>query len=92
MATARFHALISGRVQMVGFRMFAQDWAYQVGVVGYVRNMPDGSVEVVAEGAQETLEIFLERLKQGPRSARIDNLAADWQSSRGEFTDFRISY
>jgi len=77
---------------MVGFRMFAQDWADQLGTTGYVRNLPDGAVEVVAEGKQDMLEIFLERLKAGPRSARIDNLAVDWQLSRGEFTDFRITY
>ena len=66
--------LISGRVQGVGFRFFAEDWATQLGICGYAKNLWDGGVEVYAIGSLGALEEFKRQLAEGPRSARVTNL------------------
>jgi acylphosphatase len=68
--TSRF--LVSGHVQGVGFRWFVARHARALGLSGYARNLPDGRVEVVAEGAdQQAFEQLEERLRQGPANARV---------------------
>jgi acylphosphatase len=67
--------VISGRVQGVGFRYFAEHRAIQLGIVGYVKNCWDGSVEVYAVGDATSLEEFRCHLAEGPRSARVTNIA-----------------
>ncbi|MBI2833611.1 MAG: acylphosphatase [Acidobacteria bacterium] len=69
--------LISGRVQGVGFRYFAYDRARIEGVHGYVRNLPDGCVEVFAEGDLESVERFEMALRNGPRGARVESVEVD---------------
>lgn len=64
--------LIAGRVQGVGFRFFADRWATQLGICGYVKNLWDGNVEVYAIGDEASLEAFKRQLAEGPRSARVD--------------------
>ena len=64
--------VIKGRVQGVGFRMFAIDRASVEGVHGYVRNLPDGSVEAVVEGDGESVDRVERALRRGPAGARID--------------------
>ena len=66
--------LISGRVQGVGFRYFAETAASREGVLGWVRNLPDGRVEVAAEGEAEAVERFERALHRGPRGARVDHV------------------
>jgi acylphosphatase len=68
---AAYRYLIHGRVQGVGYRYFAMREAEALGVRGFVRNLPDGSVEVVGEGPEETLAQFEERLKSGPSFGRV---------------------
>jgi acylphosphatase len=63
--------LISGKVQGVGFRYFAERSAHQIGVTGWARNLDDGRVEVHANGPADRLEDFEARLRQGPRFADI---------------------
>jgi acylphosphatase len=89
---ARFRALISGRVQMVGFRAFAEMRAARCGATGYVCNLPDGGVEVVAEGDRKQLEEFLADLRRGPRGARVDSVTVNWEAPRGEFRDFSVRF
>ena len=89
---ARFRALISGRVQMVGFRAFAELRAPRHGATGYVCNLPDGGVEVVAEGDRNQLEDFLADLRRGPRGARVDSVTVNWEAPRGEFRDFSVRF
>jgi len=67
-------AIVQGRVQGVGFRFFAERAARELGVRGWVRNRPDGSVEALAEGDDAALETFIERLKRGPLSSRVDRV------------------
>lgn len=66
--------LISGRVQGVGFRFFAQAAAVREGVHGWVRNVPDGQVEIEAEGEAEALERFEHRIRHGPPGARVERV------------------
>ncbi len=89
---ARFRALISGRVQMVGFRAFAEMRAAYHGVRGYVQNLPSGEVEVVAEGDRKLLDAFLADLRRGPRGGLVRNVTAGWEAPRGEFEDFSVRY
>lgn len=63
--------VVTGRVQGVGFRWFVRSAASRLGLRGYVRNLPDGSVEVVAAGAATVLAQLEERLRQGPSGARV---------------------
>ncbi|MCX8159318.1 MAG: acylphosphatase [Candidatus Saccharicenans sp.] len=89
---ARFHAFLSGRVQGVAFRFFAQHEANQLGITGWVRNLYDGRVEVVAEGEREKLELFLAELKRGPRMARVEKVDLTWEEFKDEFVDFSIKF
>lgn len=63
---------VAGRVQRVGFRWFVQDAALREGLSGHVRNLPDGSVEVVAEGEAEAIARFERELRRGPPGARVE--------------------
>lgn len=89
---ARLHACISGRVQGVAFRFFAQHEARVLGLTGWVRNLYDGRVEVVAEGERERLEQFLAELKKGPRLARVEKVEITWEEFRDEFLEFSVEY
>jgi acylphosphatase len=71
-------ALVTGAVQGVGFRVFAQRQAAALGLRGWVRNRPDGAVEVVAQGPREAVGQLLAALRRGPRLARVDQVNEDW--------------
>ncbi len=79
----RLVALVSGRVQGVGYRAFAQRKARELGLTGYAENLPDGRVEVVAEGEEDDLKRFLEFLKQGPRLAEVASIDVTWSEPVG---------
>jgi len=88
----RLHAYISGIVQGVGFRYFVLWRARNYGLVGYVRNLPDGRVEVVAEGDEGSLKMLLEDLKKGPPAAYVENVEYTWEPPSGSYLDFKITY
>lgn len=77
------HAVVHGEVQGVGFRYFVQRRAEEMGLAGWVRNLPDGSVEVVAEGGRAALGRLLELLGQGPGLAGVDRVDAEWGTATG---------
>lgn len=85
----RLHAIVEGRVQGVGFRAFVIDWAYNLGLTGWVRNRWDETVEVVAEGSREQLERLETALQRGPSMADISSVKVEWSAAAGEFRDFR---
>jgi acylphosphatase len=87
--TAR-RAIVAGRVQGVGFRFFAARAARDLGVHGWVRNRPDGTVETLAEGAQEAVELYLERLRLGPPVSRVDSVEVEELAPQG-FESFEVS-
>jgi acylphosphatase len=82
--------MVSGRVQGVGFRYFTQDMAAREGLSGRVRNLPDGRVEVVAEGDEETLARFEASLWRGPSHARVENVEVESTPPTGRHTGFEI--
>ena len=83
-------AIVTGRVQGVGYRFFAERAARDLELRGWVRNLPDGSVETVAEGEEEAIARYFDRLRQGPRGARGEGVAEEDLSIRG-FTSFEIT-
>ena len=89
---ARVHLFVSGRVQGVFFRDHTRRWAVSLGLMGWVRNLLDGRVEVLAEGEKERLEALIVRLNQGPPLAEVGNVEVAWEEFRGEFSDFRIAW
>jgi acylphosphatase len=88
---ARVHAFVRGRVQGVGFRYFVNSQAHKLGVTGWVRNLPDGRVELVAEGLATNLEALLLAVGQGPAGARVDKVERMSEPHRGEFRRFEIT-
>ena len=89
---ARAHAIISGRVQGVFFRMETKRAADGFGVFGWVRNRRDGTVEAVFEGDRDRVDAVLEWCKEGPPHARVSDVKAEWQDYAGEFRAFGITY
>jgi len=89
---ARLHAFSSGRVTGVFYRMFVLKEAQSLGLTGYVRNLIDGRVEVVAEGAREDLQRLVQRLHKGPRGATVEHVETEWEDCLGEYDGFRIDY
>jgi len=75
----------------VGFRFTAQDIANELGILGWVRNLRDGRVELVAEAEEEILKDFLKRIDKY-FSGYIQNKDIDWQEARGEFKEFRLNF
>ncbi len=66
--------IISGHVQMVGFRFYAKDEAKRLGITGYVRNLPDGNVEIMAEGPLDAIHKFISSMRKGPPASRVDDV------------------
>jgi len=83
--------VITGRVQGVGFRYFAESAAMREGLHGWVRNRPDGSVEAHAEGDAEAVDRFERALRHGPRSARVDAVEVDSLTPTGRDTGFSVT-
>jgi acylphosphatase len=72
---AAYQYVVQGRVQGVGYRYFALREAEALGVNGFARNLPDGTVEVLAEGPEEALTRFEEKLRAGPAFSRVEGVA-----------------
>ena len=81
-------ALARGRVQGVGYRGFCAYEATRLGVTGYAKNLPDGRVEVLAEGDESILRQFIERLREGPAFARVDEVTFRWEEPTRAYPGF----
>ncbi|GAQ95101.1 acylphosphatase [Thermodesulfovibrio aggregans] len=79
----RAHLFISGRVQGVFYRAFTKEIADSLGLNGWVRNLRDGRVEAVFEGDEERISIAIDRCKEGPPYARVDNIEIIWEEPEG---------
>jgi len=87
----RAHVWVMGRVQGVGFRAHVEYFARQIsGITGWVRNVGYDTVEAVAEGKREKVELFIEKLKEGPRGSRVDKSKVEWDEPTGEFMEFGV--
>ena len=90
--SSAFHALVSGRVQGVGFRYTALRQAKALGIVGFVRNLDDGDVEILAEGEDPDLDRFLAWLHTGPSGAWIERVDMTPIPPTGDYFDFEVEY
>ena len=84
------YCIISGKVQNVAYRAYAQDSATELGLCGFVRNLPDGTVELVAQGDKDTLKEFVEYLHEGSLLAKVENVSIDWRTIKKPHNDFSI--
>ena len=88
----RLEAIVSGRVQMVMFRDFVQRKATGLTLVGEVRNLSNGTVEVLAEGERIQLEKLVRKLHHGSFLSNVETVSAKWLPKSGTYTTFKISY
>lgn len=84
----RLHLYISGRVQGVFYRQTTVRIARQLGLKGWVRNLPDGRVEAIAEGPQDAIASFLALCQKGPPDAQVTHLETQYEAPTGEFSNF----
>lgn len=92
MAMKRIRAVVQGRVQGVFFRAHTQEEAQRLGLIGWVRNRPDGAVETVAEGEGERIEQLAYWLHQGPPAARVSGVEIHSEEPQGDLASFEIRY
>ncbi len=85
----RSHTIFSGRVQGVGFRFTAQRMANEQKLTGWVKNLPDGRVELMVEGSRPKIEHLLFKLSTRFQITKTDT---DWLDPRGQFTEFSVTY
>ena len=88
----RLHIRVGGRVQGVGFRYFTQREARRLGLAGYVRNMPDGDVEMEAEGPAEQVEALAEAVRRGPAGSDVRDFRSDDRPPRRGEPDFEVRF
>lgn len=88
----KLHAIVHGRVQGVYFRHSTAVTAREIGVTGWVRNLPDGTVEVEAIGTPEQLGKLLTFLRKGPPGAWVTDIDLTWSNTTGTFDGFRIRH
>jgi len=89
---ARAHVIFRGKVQGVFFRANTEGRARELGLKGWVRNLPDGSVESVFEGPREAVKKAIEWCKSSQPHARVTDADIDWEDYRGEFSSFEVRY
>ncbi|MBN2135588.1 MAG: acylphosphatase [Acidobacteria bacterium] len=83
---------ITGRVQGVSFRFFTLRSSCTLGITGFVRNLNDGRVEILAQGTRTALESFYDSIKKGPPAARVDHIEIVEEQPDSKYTDFQITY
>lgn len=86
------NCVITGKVQNVAYRAYVQDAADELGVVGWVKNMSDGSVLVCAQGMGDVLKEFVEYLHEGSLSADVEAVSVEWATARESYDDFSIKH
>lgn len=86
----RIDVRVTGRVHGVGFRYFVLREAHELGLLGWVANVPDGSVRCVAEGSRQRLDSLVGRLREGPPAAIVENVSVAWMPASGTFAGFGV--
>ncbi len=90
--TKRAHIVAMGRVQGVSFRAYAQREARRLDLLGYVRNLPNGDVEIIAEGEDSALESLVAWIRKGPPLAHVAEVRVQYTEGSGGFHNFEIRY
>ena len=88
--TTRMHVYVKGIVQGVGFRFFVYNIGLSLNLHGWVRNRYNGQVEVMAEGPKNILESFLDKIKEGPQMAQVDDVEVEWRTPTDDLPEFTI--
>ena len=88
----RAHVFVKGKVQGVFFRANTRNKAQELGITGWVRNLPDGRVEAIFEGEKQKVEEIIEWTKRGSPIARVEGVEVEFEEYKGEFNDFEIRY
>ncbi len=88
----RAHIKVSGRVQGVFFRAHTQKQAVRLGLTGWVKNLADEGVEILAEGERAKIESFINAVKQGPPLAHVEKAEVIWLDYRGDLNEFKITW
>jgi len=88
----RLHLTVHGRVQGVVFRYSTRRIARELEITGFVKNLSDGTVEVIAEGEEENLKTLLEHCRKGPFFAKVIKVEEEWSEFIEEFKEFNIEY
>jgi acylphosphatase len=86
------HVYIDGRVQGVGFRHFVKVNAEEIGVYGWIKNLPDGRVEAVFAGPIDHIREMVTRCEEGPGPSRVDDIDVSLEETTEEFDDFEVHY
>ena len=84
------HLMVSGKVQGVYYRASCLEMAQELGLTGWVKNLSNGNVEILAQGEKEKLEKLIEWCKKGPSGAMVSNINVQWDSIQKKFNDFHI--
>lgn len=85
------HIIVKGIVQGVGYRFFALRQAQSGRLKGWVRNRPNGNVEIEVEGEQDQIDAFIEELKTGPRFAQVTDVIVTWKDFKDKFSSFDVA-
>ncbi len=88
----RCHIFIKGNVQQVGFRFYAREIASETKITGWVKNLSDGRVEIVAEGEDAQIQEFLQNLNEGYLGRNISEIIKNTETHTGEFSSFSIAF
>ena len=86
------YCIVSGQVQGVRYRDYAQVSANELGLCGWVKNLNDGTVAVCAQGLPDTLKEYVEYLHEGSLSAKVEAVAIDWRTAKKVYDDFSIIF
>lgn len=88
--TSRASLIVSGRVQGVFYRATAMETAQRLGLTGWVRNLPSGGVEALAEGPRYAVEEFIGWCESGPPMSRVDDVEVRWSEPKGDLSTFKV--
>jgi acylphosphatase len=86
----QLHLFIGGYVQGVGYRAFVKREAERLGLTGWVRNLPDGRVEVIAQGEKKVLEELIKLCLKGPFMAEVEGISLTWEKAEKKYSNFQV--
>ena len=86
----RAHITVTGMVQGVGYRSYTRNYAKELGLKGFVKNLNNGNIEIVIEGYDKQMQTFVQLLRKGPWGAKVRDIDIDWRDPTNEFTDFEV--
>ncbi|MBI2026581.1 MAG: acylphosphatase [Deltaproteobacteria bacterium] len=92
MLDKQVHIVVYGKVQGVFFRAYTETKAQELGICGRVKNLENGSVDIIAQGPEESLKRLVEWCHEGPSGAQVEKVTVDWLKVNGKFLSFHIEY